>query len=39
MECGRRQQHEPVNPDFKAAWDSLQAFRAEYQIWRELGYL
>ncbi len=28
-----------VNPDFKAAWDSLQAFRAEYAIWRELGYL
>ena len=28
-----------VNPDFKAAWDSLQAFRAEYEIWRELGYL
>ncbi len=28
-----------TNPDFKAAWDSLQAFRAEYAIWRDLGYL
>lgn len=27
------------DPDFKRAWDSLQAFRADYQIWKELGYL
>mgnify|MGYP002713099571 CR=1 FL=1 len=24
---------------FKEAWDSLQAFRAEYKIWSDLGYL
>jgi TRAP-type mannitol/chloroaromatic compound transport system substrate-binding protein len=27
------------NPDFKKAWDSLTAFRAEYAAWKELGYL
>ena len=25
--------------DFRRAWESLSAFRAEYAIWRELGYL
>jgi TRAP-type mannitol/chloroaromatic compound transport system substrate-binding protein len=25
--------------DFKRAWDSLQAFRVDYKIWKELGYL
>jgi TRAP-type mannitol/chloroaromatic compound transport system substrate-binding protein len=25
--------------DFKRAWDSLQAFRANYRIWKDLGYL
>ena len=25
--------------DFKRAWDSLQAFRADYKIWKDLGYL
>jgi TRAP-type mannitol/chloroaromatic compound transport system substrate-binding protein len=25
--------------DFKRAWESLQAFRAEYKIWKDLGYL
>ena len=25
--------------EFKRAWDSLQAFRADYKIWKELGYL
>ena len=25
--------------DFKRAWDSLQAFRADYRIWKDLGYL
>jgi TRAP-type mannitol/chloroaromatic compound transport system substrate-binding protein len=25
--------------DFKRTWDSLQAFRANYAIWRDLGYL
>ncbi len=25
--------------DFKRAWSSLQAFRANYKIWRDLGYL
>jgi TRAP-type mannitol/chloroaromatic compound transport system substrate-binding protein len=25
--------------NFKKAWDSLQAFRAEYAVWAELGYL
>lgn len=24
---------------FKTAWDSLQAFRAEYAVWKDLGYL
>ncbi len=27
------------NADFKETWDSLQAFRAEYKTWAELGYL
>ena len=25
--------------DFKAAWDSLQAFRKQYAIWKQYGYL
>jgi TRAP-type mannitol/chloroaromatic compound transport system substrate-binding protein len=25
--------------DFKRVWESLQAFRAEYKIWKDLGYL
>ena len=25
--------------NFKKTWESLQAFRAEYAIWKELGYL
>ncbi len=25
--------------NFKEAWDSLNKFRAEYSVWRELGYL
>ena len=28
-----------ANPDFAKAWDSLQAFRAEYKTWGDLGYL
>jgi TRAP-type mannitol/chloroaromatic compound transport system substrate-binding protein len=28
-----------TDPDFKRAWDSLQAFRADYKIWKDLGYL
>ncbi|MCV6823360.1 MULTISPECIES: TRAP transporter substrate-binding protein [Halocynthiibacter] len=28
-----------ANPDFQKAWDSLQAFRAEYAAWNDLGYL
>ena len=28
-----------ADPDFKRAWDSLQAFRADYKIWKDLGYL
>jgi TRAP-type mannitol/chloroaromatic compound transport system substrate-binding protein len=27
------------NPNFKKVWDSLQKFRGEYAIWKELGYL
>lgn len=27
------------DPSFKEAWDSLQAFRAEYKVWNDLGYL
>ncbi len=27
------------NPTFKRVWDHLQAFRAEYATWREIGYL
>jgi hypothetical protein len=29
----------PEDADFKRAWDSLQAFRADYRIWKDLGYL
>ncbi len=25
--------------DFKAAWDSLQAFRKQYAVWKQYGYL
>jgi len=25
--------------DFKKVWDSQQAFHAEYQVWKEMGYL
>ncbi len=28
-----------TNPDFKKVWDSLAAFRANYKIWGDLGYL
>ena len=28
-----------ANPDFKRVWDNLQAFRQQYSIWAELGYL
>jgi TRAP-type mannitol/chloroaromatic compound transport system substrate-binding protein len=28
-----------ADADFKRAWDSLQAFRADYEIWKDLGYL
>ncbi len=27
------------NADFRKAWESLKAFRANYAIWKELGYL
>jgi TRAP-type mannitol/chloroaromatic compound transport system substrate-binding protein len=27
------------SPEFKKAWDSLTAFRAEYKIWKDRGYL
>jgi TRAP-type mannitol/chloroaromatic compound transport system substrate-binding protein len=27
------------SPEFKKAWDSYQAFRAEYAVWKNLGYL
>jgi TRAP-type mannitol/chloroaromatic compound transport system substrate-binding protein len=27
------------SPDFKKAWESYSAFRAEYKIWKDLGYL
>lgn len=27
------------NADFRRAWESLSAFRAEYAVWRDLGYL
>lgn len=27
------------SPEFKKAWDSLSAFRAEYKIWKDRGYL
>ena len=27
------------DPNFKKAWDSLQAFRTEYAEWRKIGYL
>lgn len=28
-----------ANPDFQAVWENMQAFRAEYAVWSELGYL
>jgi TRAP-type mannitol/chloroaromatic compound transport system substrate-binding protein len=27
------------DPTFKKVWDSLQAFRGDYKVWKELGYL
>jgi TRAP-type mannitol/chloroaromatic compound transport system substrate-binding protein len=27
------------SPEFKKAWDSYSAFRAEYKIWKQYGYL
>ena len=27
------------SPDFKKGWNSLQAFRSNYKVWQELGYL
>ena len=27
------------NADFKRIWESLQAFRTDYQIWKDLGCL
>lgn len=27
------------DPTFKESWDSLQAFRGEYAVWKDLGYL
>lgn len=27
------------DPDFARAWESLQAFRQEYRVWRDRGYL
>ena len=28
-----------ADPDFKRVWESLQGFRADYEIWKDLGYL
>ena len=28
-----------ADPAFKETWDSLQAFRAEYKVWADIGYL
>jgi TRAP-type mannitol/chloroaromatic compound transport system substrate-binding protein len=27
------------SPEFKKAWDSYSAFRKEYAVWKEYGYL
>ncbi|MDP2377608.1 TRAP transporter substrate-binding protein [Reyranella sp.] len=27
------------SPEFKKAWDSLSAFRAKYEVWKDRGYL
>ena len=27
------------DPDFKRAWESLQAFRVSYKTWKDLGYI
>jgi TRAP-type mannitol/chloroaromatic compound transport system substrate-binding protein len=27
------------SPEFKKAWDSYSAFRAEYKLWKDVGYL
>ena len=37
--AGGRRRGGRADPDFKRAWDSLQAFRADYKIWKDLGYL
>ena len=28
-----------ADADFRRPWDSLQAFRKDYALWRDLGYL
>ena len=28
-----------ADASFKEAWDSLQAYRAEYKVWKDIGYL
>jgi TRAP-type mannitol/chloroaromatic compound transport system substrate-binding protein len=27
------------NPDFDRVWKNLQAFRADYKVWKDLAYL
>jgi hypothetical protein len=27
------------SPEFKKGWESYSAFRANYKIWKDLGYL
>jgi TRAP-type mannitol/chloroaromatic compound transport system substrate-binding protein len=33
------QEQAQKSPAFKEAWESLKAFRADYAVWRERGYL
>ena len=28
-----------ADPDFAKVWNSMQEFRANYAVWKELGYL
>jgi TRAP-type mannitol/chloroaromatic compound transport system substrate-binding protein len=33
------QEQAAKSPEFKKAWESYAAFRAEYKVWKDLGYL
>jgi TRAP-type mannitol/chloroaromatic compound transport system substrate-binding protein len=33
------QEQAAKSPEFKKAWDSYSAFRKDYAIWKDMGYL